>query len=122
MHKTTDLPDGSGLVHHFEGMTRDKRPKDPTRSGTLQFAVLDHNGLDLCPDAILGTPRRSRLILKFTAHYLAVMSDADAIRFRKQADERREPAAKAISPLDKEAWLRVAEEWRKLALSAESWR
>ena len=47
MHKTTDLPDGSGLVHHFEGMTRDKRPKDPTRRGTLQFAVLDHNGLDL---------------------------------------------------------------------------
>ena len=65
---------------------------------------------------------RSSLILKFTAHYLAVMSDADAIRFRKQAEECREPAAKAISPLDKEARLRVAEEWRKLALSAESWR
>ena len=76
MRKTTDLPDGSSLVHQFEEMSPDKRPQDPTRSGTLQFAVLDHNGLDLCPDAILRTPRRSRLILKFTAHYLAVMSDA----------------------------------------------
>ena len=47
MHKTTVLPHGSSLVYHFEKMTRDKRPKDPTRSGTLQFAVLDHNGLDL---------------------------------------------------------------------------
>ena len=76
MHKTTVLPHGSSLVYHFEKMTRDKRPKDPTRSGTLQFAVLDHNGLDLCPDAILGTLAGPGLILKFTAHYLAVMSDA----------------------------------------------
>jgi len=33
----------------------------------------------------------------------------EAARFRKQAEEAREYAAKAISPLDKEAWLRVAE-------------
>jgi hypothetical protein len=49
------------------------------------------------------------------------MSD-EADRFRKQADECREQAAKAISPLDKEAWLRVAEEWLKLALSKEERR
>ena len=48
------------------------------------------------------------------------MSDADSARYRKQAQECREQAAKALSPLDKEAWLRVAEEWLKLALSAES--
>jgi hypothetical protein len=47
------------------------------------------------------------------------MSKDDAIRFRKQAEECRDQAAKAISPLDTEAWLRVAEEWLKLALSAE---
>jgi hypothetical protein len=47
------------------------------------------------------------------------MSD-NAARFRKQAEEAREQAAKAISPLDKEAWLRVAEEWLKLATSADS--
>jgi hypothetical protein len=42
------------------------------------------------------------------------MSDDDAARFRKQAEECREQAAKAISPLDKEAWLRTAGEWLKL--------
>jgi hypothetical protein len=44
----------------------------------------------------------------------------DADRYRKQADECREQAAKAVSPLNKEAWLRVAEEWLKLVLSAEA--
>jgi hypothetical protein len=39
----------------------------------------------------------------------------DADRFRKQAEECRQQAAKAINPLDKETWLRVAEEWLKLA-------
>jgi hypothetical protein len=48
------------------------------------------------------------------------MSEQDAARFRKQADEACEHAQKAFSPLDKEAWLRVAEEWLKLAASAES--
>jgi hypothetical protein len=37
------------------------------------------------------------------------MSD-DAARFRKQAEQCLEQAAKALSPLDKEAWLRVAED------------
>jgi hypothetical protein len=40
----------------------------------------------------------------------------------KQANEAREQAAKSISPLDKEAWLRVAEERVKLAVSIEGRR
>lgn len=47
------------------------------------------------------------------------MSDDDAAKFRKQADESREQASKAVNPLDKEAWLRIAEEWLKLAISIE---
>ena len=47
------------------------------------------------------------------------MSDDDAARFRKQAEDCRAQAAKAVSPLDEESWLRVAEEWLKLALSVE---
>jgi hypothetical protein len=47
------------------------------------------------------------------------MPNYDADRYRKQAEEARQQAVKAISPLDKEAWLRLAEEWLKLALSAE---
>jgi hypothetical protein len=49
------------------------------------------------------------------------MSD-DAAQFRKQAEEATEQATKAISPLDKEAWLRVAEEWLKLAVTVEGRR
>jgi hypothetical protein len=50
------------------------------------------------------------------------MSNDDADRFRKQAEECREQAERAINPLDKEAWLRVAGEWIKLAQSAEGHR
>jgi hypothetical protein len=50
------------------------------------------------------------------------MSDNDPARFRKQAEECREQAAKAVSPLDKEAWLRVAEEWLKLAQTIDDRR
>ena len=49
---------------------------------------------------------------------IVVMSD-DAARFRKQAEECQEQATKASAPLDKEAWLRTAEEWLKLAASAD---
>jgi hypothetical protein len=48
------------------------------------------------------------------------MSSDDADRYRRQADECRQQAERAISPLDKEAWLRVAGEWIKLAQDAES--
>jgi hypothetical protein len=44
----------------------------------------------------------------------------DAARFRKQAEEATDEAAKAISPLNKAEWLRIAEEWLKLAFSDES--
>jgi hypothetical protein len=43
----------------------------------------------------------------------------DAASFRKQADEAREQAARSISPLDKASWLRIAEEWLRLAASAD---
>ena len=50
------------------------------------------------------------------------MPEDDTDRFRKQAEDCRQQAAKAVSPLDKEAWLRVAEEWIKLAMSVEKRR
>lgn len=52
-------------------------------------------------------------------HYLSVMVADDAATFRKQAEEARAHANRAFSQLDKDAWLRVAEEWLKLAVSAE---
>jgi hypothetical protein len=50
------------------------------------------------------------------------MPEDDAARFREEAQECREQAAKAISPLDKEAWLRLAADWIKLAQDAEGRR
>ena len=54
--------------------------------------------------------------------YSEGMSDQDIARFRKQAEETRQHAERAISPLDKEAWLRVAGEWIKLAELVEAGR
>jgi hypothetical protein len=75
-------------------------------------------------------PRVSSLL---TATFFAVLANAlwnhrtpcqkeDARRFRKQAEECRQQAAKAISPLDEETLLRVAEEWIRLAQSSEERR
>jgi hypothetical protein len=50
------------------------------------------------------------------------MSEVDAARFRDEAQECREQAAKALSPIDKESWLQFAEEWIKLAMSAKGRR
>jgi hypothetical protein len=36
------------------------------------------------------------------------MSEDDADRFRKQAEEARRQAENSISQLDKEAWLKIA--------------
>ena len=47
------------------------------------------------------------------------MANSDADQFRKQAEEARQQAGRAISSLDKEEWLRVAAEWTKLAEDAE---
>jgi hypothetical protein len=46
----------------------------------------------------------------------------DAERFRKEAEDCRELAGKAMSPADKEAWLQLAEDWLKLAQEAEKGR
>jgi hypothetical protein len=50
------------------------------------------------------------------------MPDTGAQRFRNEAEKCRQQAAKAISPLDKEAWLRLAADWIKLAEAAEERR
>ena len=47
------------------------------------------------------------------------MPDTDADRFRKMADECREQAERAHSPLDKERWLKLAGNWITMAQEAE---
>jgi hypothetical protein len=46
----------------------------------------------------------------------------DANRFRKQAEECRQHAARAVGPLEKEQWHRLSEEWLKLAQATEDGR
>ncbi len=40
---------------------------------------------------------------------------AAQMRYRKEAEDCRQMAANAISPLDKEAWLKIAGDWLRLA-------
>jgi hypothetical protein len=49
-----------------------------------------------------------------------MQSDAD--RFRQEAEECRQLAATAKSQPDKEAWLKLAADWIKLAEGAEDGR
>jgi hypothetical protein len=48
-----------------------------------------------------------------------IMPESDAARFREEAEACRRQAEGAISPADKEAWLKMAGEWTKLAQNAE---
>jgi hypothetical protein len=52
-------------------------------------------------------------------YYDSAMPATEVARFRHEVEETRKLAEKAISPLDKEAWLRIAAEWNKLAHGAE---
>jgi len=45
------------------------------------------------------------------------MTDRFSDQCLKEAAECRREAERAVSPLDKEAWLRLAAEWSKLAAS-----
>ena len=54
--------------------------------------------------------------------YLAGMSDSDIARFRAQAEECRTQAEHSVRDTDKQAWLRMAGEWTKLAQDAEQRR
>jgi hypothetical protein len=44
---------------------------------------------------------------------------SDAEKFHKEAEECRQMAKQAANPQDKEAWVRLAEDWLKLAQEAE---
>ena len=48
------------------------------------------------------------------------MPESDAIKFRRNAEACQEQAAKTVNELDKQAWLRLANDWLKLAEAAET--
>jgi len=46
-------------------------------------------------------------------------SETAANRYRREAEECRQNAEKAMRPIDREAWLRLAADWAKLAAGWE---
>jgi hypothetical protein len=50
------------------------------------------------------------------------MVKVDIAKYRMHAEDCLEHAAKAVKPVDKEAWLALAECWIKLAQAAEQRR
>ena len=50
------------------------------------------------------------------------MTDTDADKFRKKAEECSQQAESSVSQLEKEYWLRLAADWIKLAENAEERR
>ena len=55
------------------------------------------------------------------AHYLA-MTETDAERYRRRADECRKLAERSTNHLDRKSWLHLAEDWIKLAEADEEGR
>jgi uncharacterized alpha-E superfamily protein len=45
----------------------------------------------------------------------STMPDIEPDKFRREAKECRRNAEQARTPIDREAWLRLAEDWMKLA-------
>jgi hypothetical protein len=54
--------------------------------------------------------------------YLLRHAEDEAARFRSRLMNAERKPPRAVSPLDKESWLPVAEEWIKLAMSVENRR
>jgi uncharacterized alpha-E superfamily protein len=47
------------------------------------------------------------------------MPDIEPEKFRREAEECRRNAEQARNPIDREAWLRLAEDWMELVRSAD---
>jgi hypothetical protein len=50
---------------------------------------------------------------------LTMTTETAANRYRREAEECRRNAERALRPIDREAWLRLAGDWERLAESAE---
>ena len=46
------------------------------------------------------------------------MTEIDVDGFRKEAEECRQQAKKTVDPIDREAWLKLAADWMRLARDA----
>lgn len=70
-------------------------------------------------DSIRCNPSIVRLQSTATPDYPRVMSEQDVRRFRARAQECLDQAERVSSQLDREAWLKLAEQWIMLAQQSE---
>lgn len=68
--------------------------------------------------------RRLRLLIRHLlfAAALYAMGDADFVRYLHQAQNCLDEAEKATREVDKEAWLKLGEEWMEMARKARRQR
>ncbi|WJR75570.1 hypothetical protein [Bradyrhizobium sp. NP1] len=62
------------------------------------------------------------LCMRFPSVSGVVTTETDVERFRREAKECQQLAERATSPIDQEAWLRLEDDWIKLAEEAEKRR
>lgn len=94
---------------------RQEREKILRRARQLEVTVHINERLSSPSSKLRSRPVVSGGIMEYSDG----MSGEDVERFRKHADGCHQRAQRAINPLDKEAWLLLADDWIKLAQAAE---
>lgn len=131
------LPTVQGLLrYHYRSIKyHDRKEARPSRQ--RKFALLPFVGSSVVNRASLmalefhvgiGTMRKLRGLMnglgylhsKPPRHQTRKPIVSDAERYRRQAEECRQQAAKAISELDKEQWLALAADWLAMAQTAQA--
>ncbi|XIA66816.1 hypothetical protein ACFIOY_13480 [Bradyrhizobium sp. TZ2] len=94
---------------------RQRGQADKVAAGNAAVKVGVANGALSCASRS-GTPTQVASLI------CTMVGDDDVAKYRRHAEECREQAAKAVNPLDKQAWLELAEGWIKLAQAEEQKR
>jgi hypothetical protein len=53
MERITTYPNGGRIIHRYEEMTAEKRPRSAYGWAGLQFRTMDHHGMDCCAEVIV---------------------------------------------------------------------
>lgn len=83
-----------------------------SHSSGAWFSII---GLAALPNSLLAAPKKVELNRSFSSRTPVTMTETDVKKFRNVAEQCRKLAEEARSQADKEAWLRLAADWIKLA-------
>src|ERR1700740_3031909 len=96
----------------------DKLRLQTGRRGGTNPASPSH-GYGIVTSTLLRDPNNREPSQSCLDNESAMKSETPAQRYRREADECQLNAQRAIRAADREAWLKLAVDWRKLAESAE---